>query len=87
MKWLMEFYHERRAILARYAIDAPLPAAAVRLGRSALLAEYPSAPTRGRPGSFREAQRVEGQDPSGWVLYRIVKAGDPGSAAAPGPAT
>lgn len=83
----MDFYHERRGILARYAIEAPLPAAAVLLGRSALLAEYPSTPTSGRLSLFRQAQRVEGQDPSGWVLYRIVKDGGPGSAAALQPRT
>ena len=42
MRWLMEFYNERRGILARYAIEASLPAAAVLLGRNAALAEYPS---------------------------------------------
>jgi hypothetical protein len=28
MRWLVEFYNERRGILARYGIEAPLPAAA-----------------------------------------------------------
>jgi hypothetical protein len=73
MKWRMEFYHERRRILARYGIEAPLPGPAVELGRRALLAEYPPTPSPGRPSLFRQAQRVEGQDASGWVLYRIVK--------------
>ena len=73
MKWLMEFYNERRGILARYGIEAPLPAAAVRLGLDAVLAEYPS-PARKSPLSlFERAERVGGQDASGWVLYRIVK--------------
>ena len=63
MKWLIEFYHERRGILARYVIESPLPEAAVSLGRSALLEEYPSMPTRGRLSLFKQAQRVEGQDP------------------------
>jgi hypothetical protein len=75
----MEFYHERRGILARYGIEAPLPAAAVQLGWRALLAEYPPTPTRGRPSLFKQAQLTEGQDPSGWVPYRIVKDDGPGS--------
>ena len=69
----MEFYNERRGILARYGIEAPLPAAAARLGRSAVLADYPSPPRKGRPSLFERAERVGGQDASGWVLYRIVK--------------
>lgn len=73
MKWLMEFYNERRGILARYGIEAPLPAAAVLLGRKAVLAEYPSTPRRSRLSLFEQAERVGGQDASGWVLYRIVK--------------
>jgi hypothetical protein len=85
MKWLIEFYHERRGILARYVIESPLPEAAVSLGRSALLEEYPSMPTRGRLSLFKQAQRVEGQDPSGWLLYRIGKDDGLGSAAAPPP--
>lgn len=69
----MEFYNERRAIVARYRIEAPLPAAAVLSGRNALRAEYPATPQKGRLGLFQQAQRIGGQDPSGWVLYRIVK--------------
>jgi hypothetical protein len=84
MKWRLEFYHERRRILARYGIEAPLPAAAVTLGRRALQAEYPAAPPRGRPSLFKRAQGVEGQDPSGWVLYRIER--DVGEAPAVSPA-
>ena len=41
MKWRMQFYNERRGILARYNIDAPLPAEAVQLGWKAVLAEHP----------------------------------------------
>jgi hypothetical protein len=88
MKWLMEFYHERRGILAGYAVEAPLPAAAVLLGRRALLAEYP--PTtrpKGRLSLFTRAQRIEGQDPSGWILYRIGGDGGAGSPAAPAAVT
>jgi hypothetical protein len=87
MTWLMEFYNERRDILAHYDIEAPSPADAVRLGRRALLAQYPSSPRRGRLSLFERAQRVEGQDASGWILYRIVKdssaKGSPGAAPAP----
>jgi hypothetical protein len=70
MRWRMEFYNERRGILARYGIEAPLPAAAVQLGRSAVQAEYPSTPRASR-SLFERAERVGGQDASGWVLYRI----------------
>jgi hypothetical protein len=76
MKWLMQFYNERRGIMARYGIEAPLPAEAVRLGWKAVLAEHPSTPRGGRLSLFVRAQRVEGQDASGWVLYRIVKDGE-----------
>ncbi len=73
MRWLMEFYNERRGILARYGIEAPLPAAAARVGRNAVLAEYPSPPRKGRLSLFERAERIGGQDASGWVLYRIVE--------------
>ena len=35
MRWLVEFHNERRGILARYGVEAPLPAAAILLGRNA----------------------------------------------------
>jgi len=73
MKWLMQFYNERHGILARYGIDAPSPAEAVLLGWQAVLAEHPSTPRRSRPSWFERAQRIGGQDASGWVLYRIVR--------------
>jgi hypothetical protein len=76
MKWRMQFYNERRGILAHYGIDAPLPAEAVRLGWKAVLAEHPAAPRRSRPSLFELAARIGGQDPSGWVLYRIAKDGE-----------
>ena len=69
----MEFYHERRGILARYEIEAPLPAAAVELGRRALLADHPSPPPARRASLFRQAQLVEGQNADGWILYRIAR--------------
>jgi hypothetical protein len=75
MTWLTQFYNERRGILARYAIEASLPAEAVRLGWKAVLAEHPSTPRRGRLSLFERAQRLGGQDASGWVLYRIVQDG------------
>jgi hypothetical protein len=79
MRWLMEFYNERRGILARYGIEAPLPVAAARLGRHAVLAEYPSPPRKGRLSLFERAERIGGQDASGWVLYRIVQENAHGS--------
>lgn len=79
MTWLMQFYNERRGILARYGIEAPLPAEAVLLGWKAVLTEHASTPRRRRLSLFERAQRVGGQDASGWVLYRIVKKSEPGS--------
>ena len=79
MRWLMEFYSERRGILARYDIEAPDPAAAARLGLRAALAEYPSHPRKGRPSLLERAERIGGQDASGWVLHRIVQAEASGS--------
>jgi hypothetical protein len=79
MRWLMEFYNERRGIFARYDLEAPLPAAAALLGLNAARAEYPSPPTKGRLSLFEQAERVGGRDASGWVLHRIVKASAPRS--------
>jgi len=79
MRWLMEFYNERRGILARTGIEAPLPAAAVQLGRNAILAEYPSPRARRRLSLLERAERAGGHDGSGWVLYRIVKDNGRGS--------
>ena len=73
MKWIVEFYHERRRLLARYDIEAPLPPAAVVLGRHALLTEHPSPPPARRISLFKQAQLVEGQNADGWILYRIVR--------------
>jgi len=73
MSWLMEFYNERRGIWARYAIEAPLPAAAVLLGLNAAITEHPTPPRKGRLSLFQRADLIGGQDPSGWVLHRIVK--------------
>jgi hypothetical protein len=73
MQWLSQFYNERRGILARYSIEAPLPAEAVLLGWKAVLAEHPPNPRRSRLSLFERAERTGGQDASGWVLYRIGK--------------
>jgi hypothetical protein len=73
MNWRMEFYNERRGIWARYAIEAPLPAAAVLSGLNAAIAEHPTPPRKGRLSLFERADLIGGQDASGWVLHRIVK--------------
>lgn len=75
----MQFYNERRGLMARYAIEAPSPAAAALMGRTAVLAEHPSAPARGRRSLLERAERAGGHDGSGWVLYRIVQENGPGS--------
>lgn len=72
MKWFLEFFHDRRRLLARYAFEAPQPAEAVALGWTALRAEHPSVP-RART-LFDRATRTGGLDDSGWVLYRIRSA-------------
>lgn len=74
MTWRVEFYNERRGILARYSVEAALPGPALVLGRAALLAEYPPGRARWRPSLFERAECIGGQDGSGWVPYRIVKA-------------
>jgi hypothetical protein len=73
MKWLMQSYNSRRGILARYSVEAGLPAEAVLLGWKAVLAEHPSTPRRRRLSLFERAERIGGQDASGWVLYRIAR--------------
>ena len=76
MKWLMQFYNERRGILAGYSIEAPLPAEAVSLGWKAVLAEHPPTQRKSRLSLFERAERIGGQDVRGWVLYRISKDSD-----------
>jgi hypothetical protein len=73
MKWSMQFDNPKRGILARYSVEAPLPAEAVLLGWKAVLREHPSTPRRIRLSLFEQAERIGGQDASGWVLYRIGK--------------
>ena len=75
--WRAEFYHERRGILACYAMEASRPADALALAWRLVLADHPVPPRRKRPGLFERAQRIEGQHVSGWVLYRIVNDGVP----------
>jgi hypothetical protein len=60
LKWRIDFYHERRAILARYGLEATAPAEAVRLGWQAVLAEPRSLPRRRRLSLFERAERVGG---------------------------
>ena len=80
MTWLLDFYHERHERLAQYTVEAPSAAAARTIGRAALLAEHPPGPTRTLRRSLVErAERSEGHDGSGWVLYRIART-DPGPA-------
>lgn len=73
MRWVVDFYNQRRAIVARYRVDAPSAAAALVAGRQATFAEYPPTRARGRPSLFEQAERIGGQDGSGWIPYRIVK--------------
>jgi hypothetical protein len=72
MRWIFEFYNERRQSLAQYPIDAPSPVTAVQSAWSALRAEHRGGPRRGRPSLFERAQRAGGQDDSGWTLHRIA---------------
>ena len=84
MKWVVDFYHQRRAIVARYDVDASSAASAVVVGRQALLAQHPPVPRRGRLSLFERAERIGGQDGTGWIVYRIAKAdGMPAGAISP----
>jgi hypothetical protein len=82
MRWLMDFHHQSRGILARYSIEAPLPAAAVELGWQALVADYPPPPSRRRLRARARTERAGEQDGGGWLLHRIGK--DPGAGSAEG---
>ena len=73
MKWVVDFYNRRRAIVARHEVDAPSAAAAVVRGRQTVLVQYPPSPARGRPSLFERAERIGGQDETGWIVYRIAK--------------
>jgi hypothetical protein len=83
MWWRLEFYNERRNILALYGLEASSPGAAVLAGRKAVLAEYPAAPARRRrPSLWERAQRLANPDGGGWTLYRIGTEDGPGSTSA-----
>jgi hypothetical protein len=71
--WQVQFYNERSRLLARYGVQAPTPTEALALARSALRAEHQPAVSRRPRSLFEQARLVGGQDPDGWMLYRIVK--------------
>jgi hypothetical protein len=79
MRWRLEFYHQRRGLLAHYSVEAPLPAAAGLAGWDAVLAEHPPGPAPRRPSLLARAERIGGQHSSGWVLYRIANDNRPAS--------
>ena len=81
MNWRMEFYNESRGILVCHDVEARRPADAVELGWEAVLAEHPSTPRGARMSSVERAQPAGSRAASGWVLYRIVKDGQPASPA------
>ena len=70
MIWSVQFYNERRGLLARYRVQAALPPAAVVLARRALDAAYPRAAAPPPRGSLYQETRADRGD-GGWVLYRI----------------
>jgi hypothetical protein len=72
MIWSVQFYNESRALLARYRVEAPLPPAAVVLGRRALYAAYPPGAAPAASTSLYQQARADRND-GGWVLYRIAK--------------
>jgi hypothetical protein len=72
VKCEIEFYNERRCALARYSVEAATPIAAVALARAALVAEYPAGAPRRWLSLFEQTQRIEGQDPGGWLLHRVA---------------
>ena len=74
MRWRMEFYHERRGVLACYEIWAGAPGRRPSSSRwGALLrgASFAAAGTAREP--FEQDQFVQGRNPDGWILYRIVR--------------
>jgi hypothetical protein len=71
MTWSVQFYNERRGLLARYSVEAALPPDAVRLARRALLAAHPRAAAPRTPPSLYQSARADADD-GGWVLYRIA---------------
>lgn len=77
MIWSVQFYNERRGLLARYSVEAALPPEAVVRGRRALCAAYPPGAAATRPASLYQQARAESDD-GGWVLYRIGSVGELG---------
>lgn len=71
MTWSVQFYHERRGLLARYSVEAARPPAAVLLARRALFDAYPKAAAPSRASSLYQHARAD-RDDGGWVLYRIA---------------
>lgn len=74
MRWRIEFHGERRRTLACYDVEASTPAAAAALGKTALVAEFPSA--RRRLSLFEHAKLRGGQHAGEWVLHRVVRTGE-----------
>lgn len=70
MIWSVQFYNERRGLLARYRVEAALPPAAVVLARRELDAAYPRAAAPAALPSLYQQARADRAD-GGWVLYRI----------------
>lgn len=77
MTWSVQFYNERRGLLARYSVEAALPPEAVLLARRALAGAYPPAAAPARPASLYQRARAEPDD-GGWVLYRIGRVDESG---------
>ena len=71
MRWRLEFYSERRQILAHCRVEAPTPATALVLGRRSVLDEYPPVRARRARSLFEPAPRLPSSDSDGWVLYRL----------------
>jgi hypothetical protein len=77
MIWSVQFYNERRGVLARYSVEAALPPDAVLLGRRALMADHPRSKAAVTPRSLYQQARADPDD-GGWVLYRIASVGESG---------
>ena len=71
MIWSVQFYNERRGLLARYRVEAALPPAAVVQARRELEAAYPRAAAPAVIASLYQQARAD-RDDGGWVLYRIA---------------
>src|SRR5262245_5205608 len=61
VRWRLEFYSERRQILAHYRVEAPTTATALVLGRRWVFDEYPPTLARRPRSLFARAQRVASQ--------------------------